>query len=139
MWSLSEEQVGNAGVASGPLSDTTSGGDSMPIDVEKAMEQMDGDRELFDDVVGVFVGTIPGLIDGLRAACEDCDGDQLAAVAHNLKGASANVCAEPMHRAALRLEQFGTQADFANIEAVLAELDSHLESLRAYVKTMASS
>jgi HPt (histidine-containing phosphotransfer) domain-containing protein len=139
MWSLSDEVVDSSDVASVPLSDTTSSGNPMPIDIEKAMEQMDGDRELFDDVVGVFVGTIPGLIDGLRAACADCDVDQVTAVAHNLKGASANVCAEPMHRAALRLEELGTQADFASIEAILAELDSHLEGLRAYVKTMASS
>ena len=112
--------------------------DQQPIDIENALDQLGGDRELFDDVVRAFVGTIPELLGELRSACNHTDGHQLQAAAHSLRGAAANICAEPTRQAALRLEQMGTQADLGNCEAALAELESHLERLQEFVKTIAT-
>ena len=79
-----------------------------------------------------------GLARYVRSACAHSDGDQLRAAAHSLKGAAANICAEPMRKAALRLEQMGTQADFGEGEAALAELESCFTRLQAFAKTIAA-
>ena len=118
------------------------GGDShmdlQPIDIEKALDQLGGDRELFDDVVRAFFGTIPELLDELRAACDHSDGGRLGAAAHSLKGAAANICAEPARQSAVRLEKMGNDAEFGEADAVLVGLESELERLRGVVERIVS-
>jgi two-component system, sensor histidine kinase and response regulator len=72
------------------------------IDIEKALSQLDGDRELLHEVVNLFVETAPALLEDLRSAALTGDGRELQAAAHSLKGAASNICAEPVRRTTTR-------------------------------------
>jgi len=66
-----------------------------PVDLAKAMENLGGDRELFDEVLGLFVQTLPQVLKDVELAIKSQDAAKLRLVAHGLKGSAANVCAEP--------------------------------------------
>ena len=114
-------------------------GDSMspsPIDLEQAMTNLGGDRELFDEVLTVFLGSIPGLLGELREACTNTDPKRLRAAAHSLRGSASNICAEPMRRIAAQLEEVGTQDEVISASSLLSELEKQLDRLRAFAASL---
>jgi len=114
-------------------------GDSMspnPSDLEQAMTNLDGDRELFDEVLTVFLDSIPGLLGELREACTNTDPKRLRAAAHSLKGSAANICAEPTRRIAAQLEEVGTQDEVISASSLLSELEKQLDRLRAFAASL---
>ncbi len=82
--------------------------------------------------------TLPASLNTLRLACAQTDGGKLQEVAHGLRRIVADVCAEPIREAALRLKEMGTQDDLDNYDTVLAELEFHLRSLQPFVKATAT-
>lgn len=114
-------------------------GDSMspsPIDLEQAMTNLGGDRELFDEVLTVFLDSIPGLLGELREACTNTDQKRLHAAAHSLKGSASNICAEPTRRIAAQLEEVGTQDEVISASSLLSELEKQLDRLRAFAASL---
>ena len=114
-------------------------GDSMspsPIDLEQAMTNLGGDRELFDEVLTVFLDSIPGLLGELREACTNTDQKRLHAAAHSLKGSASSICAEPTRRIAAQLEEVGTQDEVISASSMLSELEKQLDRLRAFAASL---
>lgn len=104
------------------------------IDIEQALIQLDGDRELFHDVLNVFLETIPALLGDLRSATAASDAHKLEEAAHSLKGAASNICAEPVRSNAQRLEEMGKQGDLRSADAVFSDLQKNLEALKNFAK-----
>ncbi|MBI4719392.1 MAG: response regulator [Planctomycetes bacterium] len=107
-----------------------------PLDLEKALDQLGRDRALFDEVVATILTTTPGLLAELREAGAGRDAVKLRNVAHSLKGAASNICAEPTRAVAQRMEEMGKAGDLTQIEASLVEIEGHVERLRAYVEAL---
>ncbi len=103
-----------------------------PVDLNKAMENLGGDRELFDEVLGLFVQTFPQVLQDLELAIKSQDAAKLRLVAHGLKGSAANVCAELTRRKAEELEGMARQLDFSQMEQVFTELETLLKQLQEY-------
>jgi HPt (histidine-containing phosphotransfer) domain-containing protein len=108
------------------------------VDFTKAMENLGGERELFEEVLGLFVQTIPQIRKDLETAIAARDAARLRLVAHGLKGSAANVCAESARRAAEEIESMAKQEDFAEIDKVFAVLDAHLKRLQEYAESRSS-
>ena len=106
------------------------GSDAQPVDIGRAMRNLGDDRELFDEVLDVFVSTIPSLLDELRSAMAEQDVSRLTNVAHGLKGSAANLCAEPTRQLAERLEMTAREHDFARVEGIFSELKTRLDELQ---------
>jgi HPt (histidine-containing phosphotransfer) domain-containing protein len=66
----------------------------------------------------------------IATAIQDNDMTLLASVAHRLKGASANVAAEPMRRLASALEEFGRRGEAAKARPLLPQLQLELVRLK---------
>ncbi|MGQ9650627.1 MAG: response regulator [Phycisphaerae bacterium] len=109
-----------------------------PVDFNKAMENLGGERELFEEVLGLFVQTIPQIRKDLETAIAAKDAARLCLVAHGLKGSAANVCAESARRAAEEIEIMAKKEDFAEIDKVFAVLDAHLKRLQEYAESVYS-
>jgi len=77
------------------------------LDIEKALILLEGDRELFLEVLGVFVDSIPGMLADVQEAVAASDSQMLNGAAHSLRGAASSVCAEPVRRVAQQLEDMG--------------------------------
>ena len=76
---------------------------AVPINLQQAMANLSGDRVLFDEVLTVFLDSIPGLLGELREVCTKLDLNRLHAIAHSLKGSASSICAEPTRLLAARL------------------------------------
>ena len=112
--------------------------EQQPIDVETALDQLGGDRELLDDVVRIFVDTVPDLLTELRSACSSSDAKQVQASAHGIKGAASNICAEPIRGLAQRIEEMGKQDELEHLDSALVQLQDHMDRLRAFVDANAN-
>ena len=109
-----------------------------PVDLGKAMENLGGDRELFDEVLSLFAQTIPQVVEDVGSAIKSRDAARLRLVAHGLKGSAANVCAEPARRKAEEIEGMAKRGDFSQIEQAFAELEARLKELRGFVASQAT-
>ena len=78
---------------------------SSSYDFEAALAKFDGDRDFLNELVGIFLQTVPGLIESLKSAVEQRDLLATREAAHLIKGIVANFCADPAYAAALKLEQ----------------------------------
>jgi two-component system sensor histidine kinase/response regulator len=112
--------------------------DRCPVDLAQAMDNLGGDRKLFDEVLAIFVRTIPALLEEVRSSIATRDVARLKLVAHGLKGSAANVCAEPARRAAEKLEALAKKEDFRSLDRTFGELEAHLKDLQKYVETLKS-
>ena len=110
--------------------------DHQSIDVETALDQLAGDRELFDEALDVFMGTIPEALGDLQTAASNKDAHSLQAAAHSLKGAAATVCAEPVRQTAEHLEEMGERNELQSADSALDDLQGHLDELRVFVETL---
>jgi HPt (histidine-containing phosphotransfer) domain-containing protein len=77
-----------------------------------------------------FATQLDTMLAQLRHAAELGDIPDLARLAHGLKGASANLAAEPLRRAALALEQAAVRGDTAPLPALLDAIQTAVEDLR---------
>jgi HPt (histidine-containing phosphotransfer) domain-containing protein len=115
---------------SGPPEAEAADGIPTAIDLERALTQLGGDRALFDEVLETFLQTIPELLRALHDGCAACDNNAVQAVAHSLKGAASNVCAEPSRAAAQRLEEMTKRGESSGVPALVEEIATHLEGVR---------
>jgi two-component system, sensor histidine kinase and response regulator len=108
------------------------------VDVAAALERLGGDRELFDELVGVFRAECPGVAREMRRAIDDRDSKTLERSAHTLRGSSSNLGAIAVSEAARELEVLarsekleGAEERFKSLQNEIERLFSELESLRA--------
>ncbi len=106
----------------------------MPIDLPAAIAGLGGNRRILERVLTSFLENVPAALAELRSAAADGDDARLRVSAHGLKGAAANIYAEPVRCLAEQLEQLvagDTEGDvaaiLADIEKTLRELTDHLE------------
>lgn len=108
---------------------------NLPMLVEQVLSQVEQDRELLGKVVEIFVDTAPDLLNDLRKAAIDADADALRRAAHSLKGAAANICAEPMRATAYTLEQMGQDSALSDVEHQVTQIYRQFEELKAYMES----
>ncbi|RLS51946.1 MAG: response regulator [Planctomycetota bacterium] len=77
----------------------------LAFDYATALKKVDGDQDFLNELMNIFHRTTPALRATLKAAVEQHDTHTASEVAHSLKGAIANFCAQPAYAAALALEQ----------------------------------
>ncbi|HXZ12719.1 MAG TPA: PAS domain S-box protein [Candidatus Sulfotelmatobacter sp.] len=99
------------------------------FDLNAALERVDGDRALVQEIARLFEEESPKLITGIRAALEKQDAGALERLAHTLKGASANLGGHGTSRAALELEQSARAGDLVRAGDILEILEREIALL----------
>jgi PAS domain S-box-containing protein len=109
------------------LSSIPSLSSSPPFDLDGALQRLEGDRELLEELARLFLEECPGNIAGMRKALQGRDARLLERLAHTMKGSSASVGAVRVSEASLALEQEARAGTLANsteyIERIQRELD----------------
>ena len=82
-----------------------------PVDMEKALAALGGDRQLTNRVNAIFVSQTPGLLNSLRQALAEGDAAAIALAAHTLKGAGKRVFAHGAADAAAGLERLAREME----------------------------
>jgi two-component system, sensor histidine kinase and response regulator len=97
---------------------------------EGALAMLDGDTELFGELVKLFMNESVELQDQIHDAIEQRDAKQLERAAHSLKGSAAAFCGESTRAAAQKLEAIGASGKLDQAGDVFVELQDELVRLK---------
>ena len=104
-----------------------------PINIDEFLARCRGKASLAEKLLTTFANTVDAQLQQLHASLAGGDAAVLTRVAHTIKGASANLSAEPVRTAAAALEQLGAAADFAAAATALEVLDAEVQSCLQYL------
>ena len=108
-------------------------GDAEPsatvFDQKVALARVQGDRELLQDIIGLFFEETPALMAALQESIACHDAQAIARAAHSLKGTVSSFGAPAARDAAFRLEVMGHSGALTHIEPACAELVRELTRL----------
>jgi two-component system sensor histidine kinase/response regulator len=88
-----------------------------------------GDRQLLKEIVTLFREDYPTQLKRIATAIKRRNGEELRMAAHALKGALANVGADPARKAALELEDIGRTESLEGADAAHRRLEAELIAL----------
>jgi CheY-like chemotaxis protein len=100
------------------------------LDEALLMSRVDGDAELLNDLVDLFLGEYPHRLEEIRAAIEKQDARGVERGAHGLKGSTSNLAANMASEAALKLERLAREGGLEGAQDLLRELESQLARLQ---------
>ena len=103
------------------------------LDLTTAMVNMDGDAELLQEIVEIFMETAGDQFASLEAAIAAGDVSLTAIQAHALKGGASNFCAGRFVAAALRLELHAKGGSLDGAEQMVTDMRTRLDEVREVV------
>jgi two-component system, sensor histidine kinase and response regulator len=104
---------------------------SPAIDLAAAMDRLGGDEELFAELVGLFRGEGPRMIQEISEALAARDSAALQRTAHGLKGAAGYLGGTQTVEAAHRLELIGASGELSAAPEAFQRLQEEIERLLA--------
>ena len=93
------------------------------------VNRLDGDEELARQLITLFLGEYPRLMDGLRSSVSAGNPDAVRRAAHAAKGCIANFVDGGPQATAYRIEQLGTAGTLDEVPALVAQLEGEVERL----------
>lgn len=103
------------------------------MNLAEAMGNMDGDAELLQEIVTLFMQTGPTQLDSLAAALAAGAVKEVAIQAHGLKGGASNFCARRFVSSALKLEMLAKSGTLEGGGALLAAMRGNFAELEELV------
>lgn len=103
------------------------------INIKKALERLDGDRELLEDLWSVFLEYCPGQLARLKEAMALPDFAAAQKEAHSLKGAAANIGAERLQEAAFQVELASKDSDGEKVCRALEIFEKEFALVMAFL------
>jgi CheY-like chemotaxis protein len=100
------------------------------FDREKLMTTVDGDLELFREIVELFLADCPKALEEIASAISAEDAARLDRAAHALKGSVGNFGARNGYELALQLEMMGKNDTLIGAEDIYATLADEMNRLR---------
>lgn len=89
------------------------------LDLSTAMMNMDGDVELLQEIMEIFLDTADEQLQSIEACISAGDVGQVATQAHGMKGGASNFCASRFVASALKLEQLAKGGTLDGAENLL--------------------
>lgn len=99
---------------------------SIMLDQPALLERVDGDAELLQEIVDLFLTDYPEHLRALHVALAQHDCPQLAQLAHRLKGSIGNLSLLKAHEIARQVETLALHGDVAGVTSTLASLEVEL-------------
>ena len=107
--------------------------DTKIFDRTAILERLDGDEELLDEILSIFLEDVPVRLKKLLHALEIGDESLSAAEAHTIKGASANVGAAAFQAALLEVEMAVHGKDMKRAKSLIPVIEKNFEILKKLV------
>jgi len=95
----------------------------------EALALMDGEEDLFREIVELFFDNCPSWMEVLEKSVQQSDAFLLEITAHKLKGALRNIAAERAAMFAQDLEKIGTSKDLTRAREIYTVLVEEITSL----------
>ena len=106
-------------------------GNEVVLDLESAFERIEGDRELFQELVELLFSELGHQVPKLKMAIETADASQIEQVAHSMKSALANVGALAASALSKEMEFAGRAGDLARAAKASESFVPALTDLKA--------
>jgi HPt (histidine-containing phosphotransfer) domain-containing protein len=100
------------------------------------LARVDGDVELMQELVSLFLDDCPQRMTCLREALDCGDSEALAKAAHNLKGAVGNLCASRSFKTVQRLETAARDGDLQHAATAYTALEQEIAHLRTELASL---
>jgi len=98
-------------------------------DMNKTLEQLGGDKELFREVIEIFLDDVPKHLASLRRAIENGDGEAIERTAHTLKGELGYLGIVEISQMARDMEGFGQTSELRLAASLYATLEPELSEV----------
>jgi len=108
------------------------------IDWKRGLASVDGDSELFHDLLRIFANEAPLTMGKLRAAVKLKDPAAIRLSAHTLRGSVANFGAGDAVQAALRLEAMAEKGDMRQVAKSFRNLELEIQRVLDAIATLES-
>lgn len=105
-----------------------------PMDLERALEEFEGDKEVLSEVIEGFTRKVGEQIGTIRRALSCGDAETIRKEAHSIKGGAANLTAEKLSKTAFELESKGKNKEIADSGEIVDVLERELGALTRYVQ-----
>jgi HPt (histidine-containing phosphotransfer) domain-containing protein len=99
------------------------------FDLAAALEQMDGDRELFATIVDLFMSQAEVDMAAIRNALNVGDCQEAMKRAHRMKGSALQLHAAALHKATQRLETAARRGDRTEAAVLAVTVEERLACL----------
>ena len=99
------------------------------LDVDEFMNRVQDDKELFFELLDIFIQDYQKKRQELAEAIEKKDGQTIEQIAHFLKGSCGNISAKALRRIFVELEGKVTKYDMEGLERYLEDIDRKFEEL----------
>ena len=103
------------------------------FDGQSVLERVDGDWELLEQLVTLFLDSSPNLMAEIQDAIEHRDSSALHRAAHSLKGSVANLGGTAAQEAAMKLEQLGREGDMQDVDEAYLSLVEEVSQFKVKV------
>jgi CheY-like chemotaxis protein/HPt (histidine-containing phosphotransfer) domain-containing protein len=110
-------------------------GAPIPVDLESLQRRCVNNRKLAAKTLRLFDSGIDRDLSALTRSISEGDPKAIAAAAHKIKGAAANVSAESVRKAAAELEALGRNDALSQSQAALDLLQQEISHFRDYLST----
>lgn len=107
-----------------------------PVDKQALRDLVDNDSAFLKRLIETFLDDCEAYLVALRTAVKEEDPATLQKEAHGLKGAVANLKAEPAQEAARRLEEIGRSGAMEEADRSLDRLETEIDRLRSVLAEM---
>jgi len=104
-----------------------------PIDLEEALEIVDGDEELLKEIYHDFLDDYPEVFAKIKEDILRGDAHSLNSSAHKFKGMLKNIAAITASNIAFELEGMGKKQDLSRAGETLERLDEACKGLKAFI------
>ena len=104
------------------------------FDLQKALEVVNGDKELFKEIADIFIKGLPENTANIRKAIEENNIQEVEHAAHSLKGSIGNFAASTAHEVAYGIERMGKEGRLEEASTALSRLEKELDKLQAAIK-----
>ena len=109
--------------------------DESPIDISYLMGLADGDKAFCSRLLETFHDETTQSLKRLKSALAQSDFESVAAVAHSVRSASANISATAVRDSAGRLEDLcrAGDADADKVAALITEIEAMFEEIYSFL------
>ncbi|MCP3891650.1 MAG: response regulator, partial [Desulfobulbaceae bacterium] len=107
---------------------------NLPINLDKAVEEFEGDKEFLVEVLNAFLENVSVQTGTIRQAIADGDAEVVRREAHSIKGGSANLTADSLSDIAFELEKTGSSGVLEGSLETLDLLEKEFKRLEEFTK-----
>jgi CheY-like chemotaxis protein len=93
------------------------------------LDRFGGNSQLLSELIDIYLRESPSLLAAAQRALQEKNGQNLARLAHTIKGSAGNFIAQATLETAERLEAFAEQGDFSRAQKAMSALEREMDHL----------